>query len=193
MLNSSQFEVSGARLAGVAGLLAFAIAALGCSSSKGEAPPSAERAASAVVAVTTTTAETRVIPIAIDATGSFADDEASNVGPEVDGMIAATPVDVGTYVRKGAVLIRLDATEANLRLQQAKAAQQQAEATLLQAEARVGQTTSGLDVRALPEVAAARANYESALAQSKQAQADVNRYRGLLATGDIAGTVYEQR
>ena len=44
----------------------------------------------------------------------------------------------------------------------------------------------------MPEVAAARANYESAQAQAKQAAADAKRYANLVATGDVSRSAYEK-
>ena len=43
-------------------------------------------------------------PITIEATGSFEADESSDVAPEASGRVVATPVDVGQYVREGALL-----------------------------------------------------------------------------------------
>ena len=44
----------------------------------------------------------------------------------------------------------------------------------------------------MPEVAAARANYESAQAQARQAAADAKRYENLVATGDVSRSAYEK-
>jgi RND family efflux transporter MFP subunit len=41
-------------------------------------------------------------------------------------------------------------------------------------------------------VAAAKANYESALAQAKLAAADAKRYEGLVATGDVSRSTYDK-
>jgi multidrug efflux pump subunit AcrA (membrane-fusion protein) len=175
--------------------MAIAIAALtmaGCSASSGQDEVRDRAEGPQIVEVQTITAESQVMPVTIDVTGSFAADESSDVAPETDGQVISTPVDVGSYVRKGAVLVRLDDRDSRLRLAQAEAARQQAEAALRQAEARVGSSGGQVEVSTVPEVAAARANYESALAQARQADADVNRYEGLMKTGDIARTVYEE-
>ena len=44
----------------------------------------------------------------------------------------------------------------------------------------------------MPEVAAARANYESAQAQARLAAADAKRYENLVATGDVSRSAFEK-
>src|SRR4029453_13883186 len=75
-------------------------------------------------------------PITIEATGSFEADESSDVAPEASGRVVATPVDVGQYVREGALLVRLQGVDAGLRLDEARAAVTRAE--------RSAEHTSGL-------------------------------------------------
>jgi RND family efflux transporter MFP subunit len=48
------------------------------------------------------------------------------------------------------------------------------------------------DAGAVPEAAAARANYESAQAQARMAAADAKRYENLVATGDVSRSAYEK-
>jgi RND family efflux transporter MFP subunit len=83
-------------------------------------------------------------PVIVEATGSFQADESSDVAPESSGRVLATPVDVGQHVAKGAVLIRIQAVDANLRLDEARAAVQRAEANLKLAESQnaLAQTTA---------------------------------------------------
>jgi RND family efflux transporter MFP subunit len=69
-------------------------------------------------------------PVIIEATGSFQADESSDVAPESSGRVTATPVDVGQRVARGAVLIRIQGVDANLRLEDARAAVARAEANL---------------------------------------------------------------
>jgi len=71
------------------------------------------------VKVSTAEAITRQISLSINATGSFIADEVSDIGTEAEGLVVATPVNIGDFVRKGAVIARLDEGAANLRLQQA--------------------------------------------------------------------------
>jgi membrane fusion protein, multidrug efflux system len=83
-------------------------------------------------------------PVIVEATGSFQADESSDVAPESSGRVMATPVDVGQRVSKGAVLIRIQAVDANLRLEEARAAVQRADANLKLAESQnsLAQTTA---------------------------------------------------
>jgi RND family efflux transporter MFP subunit len=107
--------------------------------------------------------DARDLPITIEATGSFAADEVSDVAPETAGQVAATPVDVGDRVERGTVIARLNTADAQLRLDQARAGQQQAEAALAQARERYN-----------------------------LARANAARYDALVKTGDVSRTVAEQ-
>ena len=68
----------------------------------------------------------REVSATVQATGSFVAHDASDVAPNVAGIIVATLVDVGDFVQRGQVIARLDSRDAALRLDQARAAQQQA-------------------------------------------------------------------
>jgi RND family efflux transporter MFP subunit len=83
-------------------------------------------------------------PVIVEATGSFQADESSDVAPESSGRVTATPVDVGQHVPRGAVLIRIQGVDANLRLDEVRAAVARAEATLKLAESQnaLAQTTA---------------------------------------------------
>ena len=96
-------------------------------------------------------------------------------------------------MEKGQVIARLDDSDAALRLQQAKASAEQAEAALRQAEARIGFNGSGFKAEEVPEALSARASYDSALADSRMANADAQRYENLLKTGDVSRSSYEKQ
>ena len=102
-------------------------------------------------------------PVTIEATGSFQADESSDVAPEASGRVVATPVDVGEFVRAGAVLVRLQGVDAGLRLDEARAS-----------------------------VARAEASVKFAESQNELAQTTAQRYASLLATGDVSRTVADQ-
>jgi RND family efflux transporter MFP subunit len=69
----------------------------------------------------------------------------------------------------------------------------QAIAGVRQAEARLGLRPGGnFDASTIPEVRAANANYEQAVAQLRLAEANERRYRDLVETGDVAQSVYDQ-
>lgn len=190
------------RGAGMILLVAPLIALLsGCNSSKSEVRnknSGKEGSDPGIIEVSTAQALGRRLPIVILATGSFLADEAADVTAEVDGTVAETPVDVGRFVKQGEVLFRLDDRTPRLRLEQAIAAAQQAQAALRQAEARLGIDPGSsfdpksFDLETVPEVAGARANYESAHAQAALSESDERRYATLLKTGDIAQSLYDQ-
>jgi multidrug resistance efflux pump len=133
------------------------------------------------------------VSASVQTTGSFAAQESSNVAPDSPGVIASTSVDVGGLVTEGQVIARLDDRDAKLRLQQALAQQQQAEASVRQAQSRIGLAQSqGFDPNTVPEVLAARASSESALAQQRLAEADAQRYANLINSGDVSRSAYER-
>lgn len=189
-------EIRTATLAGC--LLLAALIAGGCG--KANSKPSAAESArgktapnESAIVVTTTKAVAREVPSYIQATGSLLADETSDVAPQVSGQVAATPVNVGAFVRTGAVIARLNDRDARLRLQQAQADLKQAIAVVRQAEARIGLTPeTAFSAIAIPEVRAAAANRDQAVAQLRLAEANEQRYRDLVETGDVAQSVYDQ-
>jgi multidrug efflux pump subunit AcrA (membrane-fusion protein) len=145
------------------------------------------------VAVTTATAVAREVPSYIQATGSLIAEETSNVAPQTSGQVVSTPVNVGSFVRQGEVIARLNDRDARLRLAQSQAGVAQAVAGVRQAEARLGLRPGGnFEASAIPEVRAANANLEQAQANLRLAEANEQRYRELVQTGDVAMSVYEQ-
>lgn len=155
--------------------------------------PAAAAGAPKRVSVPVAHAATRTVPAGFDATGAFAADESSDVAPLVAGRVIATPVNAGDFVRAGQVLCELDHRDAQLRLDQARAALEQATAAVSQSQSRIGHSGSApFDPNSMPEVAAAKANYESAMAQAKLAAADAARYANLVATGDVSRSTAEK-
>ena len=125
--------------------------------------PSAESARSAPVAVTVAPVVGRDEPVTVEATGSFAADELSDVAPEVSGRVAEAFVDVGQFVKAGQPLIRVQGVDAGLRLDEAQAASARAEATVRLSES-----------------------------QNALARTTAERYTALLATGDVSKTLADQ-
>jgi multidrug efflux pump subunit AcrA (membrane-fusion protein) len=111
----------------------------------------------------------------------------------VAGRVLATPVNVGDFVKHGQVVCELDHRDAQLRLDQARAALDQATAGVRQSQSRIGLSENGkFDPNAVPEVAAARAAYESAQAQARLAGADAKRYENLVSSGDVSRSAFEK-
>ncbi|HET9530284.1 MAG TPA: efflux RND transporter periplasmic adaptor subunit, partial [Blastocatellia bacterium] len=152
-----------------------------------------ETAEVAVVDVTVGTAVSKDVPVYIQATGSFAADESSDVAPEISGQVVSTPVDIGALVRRGAVIARLDDRDARIRLEQALAAERQAASAVRQAQERLGlRNGESFDVNSIPEVRAALRQFEAADAQAKLAEANARRYAALVETGDVSRMTYDQ-
>ena len=115
------------------------------------------------VAVNVATVTSMEQAVTLEATGSFEAEESSDVAPDGSGRVVATPVDVGQFVKEGAVLVRLQGIDAGLRLDEARAAVSRAEANLKLAES-----------------------------QNTLAQSTAQRYASLQATGDVSITVADQ-
>ncbi len=200
-------NISAAVLSGF--LIASALLAVACSSSKEVSVNVNSQANTAVnaIEVTTALAESRNVPAFIQTTGSLVAEEQSDIAPQVSGQIVATPVDVGAFVGQGDVIARLDDRDARLRLQQAQSAEEQALAGVRQAEVRLGLSPGQqFNPNNVPEVIAAQRNYEAAQAQIRNAEAQIGniqaqarlaedtarRYGNLLRTGDISRIAYNQ-
>ena len=151
------------------------------------------KSASQTQTISAVRAVTREVSEAVQATGSYAAQDSSNVAPQSPGILVATPVDVGSFVQQGQLIARLDDRDAKLRLEQALAQQQQAEAFVRQAQSKIGLgQNQNFDAGNVPEVLAARAAYESAQSQAKLADADANRYEALINSGDVSRSAYER-
>lgn len=178
-------------------VLTLSLLALACLTSCGKSGPAGsvtQAAESKPVRVTTAPVISREVPVFIQSSGSFVSDETSDVAPPAAGRVAATPVNVGTFVTEGEVIAQLDQSDAKLKLQQAMAAQAQAEAALRQSQSRIGLgQDSRFDANTVPEVQGALAAYNSAMAQAKLAAADEKRYANLVASGDVSQSNYEKQ
>ncbi len=172
-------------------------ATISCSSSAGNNgrrgnSNSAENPQNAAIAITVGKSESRDVASVIQATGSLVANETSDVAPKVAGKIANIGVNVGQLVSAGTVIAKIDDRDARLRLATAQAGVKQAQAAVKQAEARLGLLGGGkFNASTVPEVRAADANYQQALAEQRQAEANEKRYRELTETGDVAMVTYE--
>jgi RND family efflux transporter MFP subunit len=126
-------------------LLAVVCIAVGCQQSPGPAAaPSSEAQKQAPRPVRLVQAAEEVVERKVGATGTLAADEQVVLGTKVAGRISELLVDLGTRVRRDQVIVRLDPTDAQLRVDQAVAA-------LQQARARLGLSPEGTDDRVDPE------------------------------------------
>lgn len=180
-------KAAGVALATLAGLTVAA-----CGSTETAAPPAEARAAIAVAVAPVVGVDE---PVIIEATGSFQPDESSDVAPDSSGRVTAAPVDVGQFVKRGAVLIRIQADNATLRLDEAKAAATRAEANLQLAQSRdeLAQTTAKrnttlMEKGLVPQTVAdeARTQAETTVANVRVARASIAEARAQLALAEKA-------
>ena len=141
----------------------------------------------AAVEVTTATAITRELPQFFEATGSLSGDEQTDVSPSIAGKVVSINVDLGSYVKRGQTIVRLDDVDAKLRVQQTQAQVDQMKAALRQAEEKVGiRPGQSFDVNKLPEVGNARVALELA-------EKNLRRSEKLIESGDISRSLYDQQ
>src|SRR6266403_1752072 len=94
--------------------------------------------------VKVTPAAERALARTVSATGTLAADDQVVLGTKVAGRLAEITVDLGTRVKKGQLIGRLDQNDFKFRVEQA-------EASLQQARVRLGLTATGSDERVDPE------------------------------------------
>jgi RND family efflux transporter MFP subunit len=163
-----------------------------CSSPKGAANK-AEKLTTGKISCAVTQTVLKEIPGSFQANGSFIAEETSDIAPAVNGRVAATPVNIGDFVKKGQMICRLDERDAQLRVDQARASLEQAKFILRQAQSRVGWSESAtFNPETVPEVSSSKASYESAMASAKLAAADAKRYENLVKSGDVSQSNYEK-
>lgn len=168
-------------------LLALACSGSKAQSNKGAQTTTTTTTTTTVVEVTTAPAVLRQLPRFFEATGSLAADEQTDVAPAVAGKVVAVGVDLGSYVQRGAVLVRLDDRDARIRLEQAQAQVTQAQAAVRQAESRVGlRPGQSFDVERVAEVGSARVALELAEKQ-------LRRFERLIESGDVSRSAYDQQ
>ena len=129
----------------------------------------------------------RQLPQYFEGTGSLAADVQTDVQPQTAGKIVTVGVDMGSAVRRGQMLVRLEAADYQLRVEQAVAQLENAKAAVKQAEERIGLRSGQSFVpERVADVAAARANYDLA-------ESNFQRAQKLVESGDISRAEYDQR
>ena len=170
-------------------LAVVAAAALGaCKRSSGQSNvPANASPTPVIVQVSTAAAVTRQLPQFFEGTGSLAANQQTDVAPEAAGKVAAVGVDIGSFVRRGQMLVRLEDADFKDRVQQAQAQLDQAKATLRQNEAKIGlRPGQKFNPENVPEVAAARAALDLA-------EKNLRRYEKLVESGDVSRAAYDQQ
>jgi len=154
-----------------------ALLSMGCSAQPTSA---AEPAAPLPVAVRVTAVQSQAIDRFLRVTGSLAADEQAEVAAETGGRVIATPVERGTRVSAGAVLIRVSGEEADASLREA-------DANAAQIEARLGlMPGQPFDPARVPEVLNAKASLD-------WAEADFNRIKALLDQKVVSQSEFDQK
>lgn len=185
-------QKTGRRRAAGWGLVCLCASVLAACGGKSALEQKAAATQSQPLAVTVTPAAAEQLPLTMAATGSFVADESAEIGPEVEGLVTQTPVRIGDFVVQGAPIVVLSRENAALQLKQMEAAEQEALAALKQAEARIGQSGSQVDLQSVPEVRAAQAAHEAALADLRLARTEAERDARLAESGDLPRANYDR-
>jgi len=181
--------------------VAIAGMAVACRRSDGSTNSANANNQPTVIDVTTAAAIVKPIPTYFEATGNLASDAQTDVAPAVAGKIVQVNFDVGSYVQKGDVLIRLDDRDARIRLEQNQSQMQQSQAAVGQYQAQVEQAQANVR-QALAQLGlgenekfsiAQVAEVRNAKAALDLAEAEYNRSARLLETGDISRSQFDQR
>ena len=174
-------------------LVLFALAAglgqFACSRSNGQSnnPSASASPTPAAIQVSVTPAIMRQLPRFFEANGSLAPNQQTDVAAETSGKVVAVGVDLGSSVRRGQMIVKLDDADFRIKIQQAEAQVDQAKATLRQNEAKIGlRPGQKFNPENVPEVAAARSALELA-------EKNLRRYEKLVETGDISRAAYDQQ
>jgi len=173
-------------------IVALAVVAGGalsaCKRSNGQTNAAASASPTqAIIEITSMTAVSRELPQYFEATGSLAANEQTDVAPETSGKVAAVGVDIGSFVKKGQTLVRLEDADFKDRVQQAQAQLDQVKATLEQNRAKIGlRPGQKFNPENVPEVAAARAALDLA-------EKNLKRSEKLVESGDVSRATYDQQ
>ena len=161
---------------------ATVIAAIGVAACSTQAKGSGDPAASAPepLAITTSVVESRPLDRFLRVTGSLTAGEQAEVSAETAGRVVATPVERGSKVSEGTLLVRISASETSAQLDEA-------EANAAQIEARLGLAPAGsFNPEAVPDVMNAKANLQLA-------EAEFSRIKSLLDQKVVSQSEYDQR
>lgn len=162
--------------------------AVACGGSKANVrQEQANSAMPVAIDVMTATAIVRELPQYFEATGSLTGDEQTDVAPSIAGKVVAVGVDMGSYVKRGQMIVRLDDVDSRLRVQQQQAQLDQMKASLRQAEEKVGvRPGQSFNLNNIPEVANARVALDLA-------EKNLRRSEKLIESGDISRSQYDQQ
>ncbi len=183
----SQRNLKFAAVAALLLLCAALLAGCGRSSANGKQHENATPAAPAAIEVSTVAAIKRDLPRFFEATGSLAGDQQTDVAPQTAGKVVAVGVEIGSQVKRGQMLVRLDDAELKLRVDQAVAQLDQAKAAVRQAEEKIGlRSGQAFDPNRVAEVAAAKVTLDLA-------ETNLRRAEKLIESGDVSRSFYDEQ
>src|ERR1043165_3444423 len=166
---------------------AFVASCRGSKANVRKMDPNANTQPAAVEGVTTAAAIKRELPRFFEATGSLAGDQQTDVAPQTSGKVVAIGVDIGSYVKRGQMLVQLDESELKLRVDQAAAQVEQAKAAVRQSEEKIGlRSGQAFDPNKVAEVAAAKVALDLADKNLKRAEK-------LIESGDVSRSFYDEQ
>ncbi len=168
-------------------LLALALLAASCGGSKANVRKEETTATAKIVEVTTAAAIKRELPQFFEASGSLAGDEQTDVAPQTSGKVVEVGVDIGSAVKRGQILVKLDDAELKLRVNQSLTQVEQAKAAVHQAEEKIGlRSGQTFDPNRVAEVAAAKVALDLA-------EKNLKRAEKLIESGDVSRSFYDQQ
>ncbi|HEX5884524.1 MAG TPA: efflux RND transporter periplasmic adaptor subunit [Pyrinomonadaceae bacterium] len=168
-------------------LLVASVFVASCGGSRANVKKEEPAAQPVAVDVTTAAAIQRDLPRFFEATGSLAGDQQTDVAPQTAGKVVAVGVEIGTPVKRGQVLVRLDEAELKLRVEQAATQVEQAKAAVRQAEERIGlRPGQAFDPHRVAEVSAARVTLDLA-------EKNLRRAEKLIESGDVSRSFYDEQ
>lgn len=160
-------------------LILLLIASAACNGAQGQGTGRDRGRNGAAIAVSTTRLERVAIDRRVDLSGTLVSPDQAKVSAEVAGIVREVPIELGTEVRAGAPLVRLEPRELALALERADSA-------LRQVEAQLGVTrrqAPPLEDDQIASIRQARANRDDAKAAFDRA-AQLNG-RGLVSKVDM--------
>src|SRR5438105_2227125 len=163
-------------------LILIVLGASGCNTTSGQSArpgPGGRGGRGAIVQVETTTVQHIPVQRQVDLSGTLLSPDQAKVSSEVAGIVREVPVELGTEVRPGDVLVRLEPRELELALERAESALRQVEAQLGIDRTQDRQPPPDDQIASIRQALANRDEARSAQARAQQLSA-----RGLLAQVD---------
>lgn len=138
------------------------------------------RGSGVAVAVQTTTLRRISIPRLVELSGTLASPDQAKVSSEIAGVVREVTVELGSEVRPGTVLVRVQPRELELAVERAESALRQVEAQLGLSQSENKQPPADDQIASVRQAAANRDDARAAFARAQQLHG-----RGLLSQVDL--------